>query len=216
MIQRFVRVTTLAGLLLAIGATGALAASEEEAPTVALRWALGAIPTADSEPAAIKKDTQLENGAKLKFLVEPLSRGSVYLLLLDSADEIHVLYREAAIRPEGSSPAYVPPGSQWFELDESAGRETFFLLAAVEPLTELEAMLDRLDAGTADSKALAKEIVAEVRRLNKATRNFARPVERPVMIGGQTRGGPSGSVIDQLAVEINAEQFYGKTITIDH
>lgn len=216
MMQRFVRFGTLAGLLLAVAATGAFAAAEEEAPTVTLRWALGAIPTEDSAPAAIKKDTQLETGAKLKFLVEPLSQGSVYLLLLDSADEIHVLYREAASRPEGSSPAYVPPGSQWFELDDSAGRETFFLLASVDPLTELEALLDRLDADATLAKALAEEIVGEVRRLNKATRNFARPVERPVMIGGQTRGGPTGSAIDQLAVEISAEHFYGKTITIDH
>jgi hypothetical protein len=37
------------------------------------------------------------------------------------------------------------------------------------------------------------------------------------MIGGQTRGATdAASAIDQLAVEVEAERFYGKTITIDH
>lgn len=192
--------------------------AEGEGDDVNLRWALGAIRTESSEPAAIKKDAQLETGAKLKFLVEPLSQGAVYLLLLDSDESIHVLYRESSSKKEGSNPAYVPPGSQWFELDDEAGRETFFLLASVEPLAELESLLTRLEsAEAADGKSLSEAIVAEVRRLHKQHRNFSRPVERPVMIGGQTRGGgPAGSAIDQLAVEISAERFYGKTITIDH
>jgi hypothetical protein len=189
-----------------------------EGDTVSLRWALGAIETDSSEPAAIKKDVQLETGAKLKFLVEPLSPGSVYLLLLDSDGDLHVLYRGDSTRPDGSDPAYVPPGSHWFELDDRAGRETFFLLASVEPLVELDALLASLEsADAAGSKTATDAIVAEVRRLHKEHRNFARPVEQPVMIGGQTRGGgPTGSTIDQLAVEISAERFYGKTITIDH
>ena len=204
----------LTGLILFLAASVMAA----EGDTVSLRWALGAIETESSKPAAIKKDVQLETGAKLKFLVEPLSPGSVYLLLLDSDDNLHVLYREDTVRPDGSDPAYVPPGSHWFELDDRAGRETFFLLASIEPLVELDALLASLEsADAAGNEAATDAIVAEVRRLHKAHRNFARPVEQPVMIGGQTRsGGPTGSTIDQLAVEISAERFYGKTITIDH
>ena len=43
-------------------------------------------------------------------------------------------------------------------------------------------------------------------------------VGQPVIIGGQTRGGPSEAAegIDRIAVEISAERFYSKTITIDH
>jgi hypothetical protein len=37
------------------------------------------------------------------------------------------------------------------------------------------------------------------------------------MIGGKTRGTTTAAdAIDQLAVEVEAERFYGKTITIDH
>lgn len=199
----------------------ALVAEEGSAPTVSLRWALGAIETDGSTPSAIQRDTQLESGARLKFLVEPLSNGSVYLIMLDSDDAIQVLYRETTSLSDGEDgqPTYIPPAGHWFALQGDAGLETFFLLASVEPLTELEELLDRhASAAPASQKEIGSEIVGEIRRLNRKYRNFSRPVEKPVMIGGQTRGGPgdSAAAIDRLAVDVRAEQFYGKTITIDH
>lgn len=207
----FVASTLVAGSAIAAGAGDA----------VALRWALGSLEGGSGTPTAISKDTQLKKGAKLKFLVEPLSPCSVYLLLLDSSDEISVLYRKAA-QPSGKAadgkPTYVPDGSRWFELDEKAGMETFFLLASKEPLAGLESLLDKYVAPAADAaakKKLGAEIVAEVRRLQKENRNFARPVEKPVMIGGRTRG-DDPAAIERLATEVTAERFYDKTITIEH
>jgi len=216
---RFVRVVGLAAVLLLAWSGLHVAAGEGTEPAVELRWALGAMDTGASAPSAVTRDTQLESGTRLKFLVEPLSPSSVYLLLLDSAGEIHSLYQQSAPTAEGAGqPTYVPPGAHWFELDDKAGSETFFLLASSEPLPGLESLLERYAAADpAAKKDVGSEIVSEIRRLHKAHRNFARPVEKPVMIGGQTRGGPTGpSAIDRLAVEISAERFYGKTITIDH
>ncbi len=203
-------------ILLAAAAVLALALpvipASADAPEVSLRWALGARDGEDAAPSAINKDTQLDAGSRLKFLVEPLSACSVYLILLDSQENVHVLFRESA---RLADPTYIPPGEQWFELDNEEGMETFFLLASAEPLAELEALLDRQDAE--ETAGLQSQIVSEIRRLYKAHREFSRPVEKPVMIGGQTRGdGDTFSSIDRLAVEITAEQFYGKTITIDH
>lgn len=184
---------------------------EGDGNMVSLRWAVGALDAAGSKPTAIRQDTRLTTGTKLKLLVEPQSKGSVYLLLLDSSGELQVLYRKSSsvTKATDGKPTYIPPGSQWFELEKGAGMETFFLLASVDPLKELEKLLD--------GHAPATAIVEEVRRINKANRDFARPVERPVMIGGQTRGTQdTAAAIDQLAVEVEAEKFYGKTITIDH
>ena len=195
-------------------------AKEGDARTVSLRWAVGALDAAGGKPAAIQHDTRLSTGTKLKLLVEPTSPGSVYLLLLDSSQDLHVLYRKSSIVAQAGDgkPTYIPPGSQWFELETGAGMETFFLLASVTPLKELDQLIDRYEAADAAAKkSVSASIQDEIRRLNKANRNFARPVERPVMIGGQTRGNTdAASAIDQLAVEVEAERFYGKTITIDH
>ena len=203
-------------LFLAVALALPLAAFAAEEPTITLRWALGAIETGSDEPTAIQKDTQLQSGDRLKFLLEPMSVGSVYLILLDSSDDIHVLHREAVKAASDGKPRYIPPGKQWFEVDKTQGLETFFLLAAAEPLSELESLLDRHGAAEGDAKKqIAREAVAEIRRQHKAHRQFARPIEKPMMIGGQTRGGPAVS-IDRLALEVTAERFYAKTITIEH
>ena len=198
----------------------AAAAKAPDARTVSQRWAVGALEPAGGKPAAIQRDTKLETGTRLKLLVEPRSPGFVYLLLLDSAQELHVLYRKSSTvsKAGDGKPTYIPPGTEWFELEKGAGMETFFLLASTEALADLDKLLDRHAAADAGAKkTLTTSIVEEVRRLNKAHRNLARPVERPVMIGGQTRANTSPvDAIDQLAVEVEAERFYGKTITIDH
>jgi hypothetical protein len=184
---------------------------------VELRWALGALRTGDERPEAIVKDSELESGTRLKFLVEPLSAGSVYLLLLDAEGDLQVLYRQLASGAE--DPAYVPAGRQWFQLDEQPGRETFFILASREPLNELDALLAEHEAADAERRRdLSPAIVQEVRRLQKESRQFARAVEKPVMIGGRTRNSIADpeTAIDQLAVEIRSDGLYGKTITIDH
>ena len=220
--QRAARgILVTAAIFLVLTASGPSAMAKEGAgSTVSLRWAVGALDAAGGKPAAIQHDTKLTSGTKLKLLVEPTSPGSVYLLLLDSSQELQVLYRKSSTvgKAGDGKPTYIPPGSQWFELETGAGMETFFLLASVTPLKELEGLIDRHEgADAAGKKAASAAIQDEIRRLNKANRNFARPVERPVMIGGQTRGaGDPAAAIDQLAVEVEAERFYGKTITIDH
>ncbi len=207
----------LLGVLLAVSLP--VLAKEGEGPTVSLRWAVGALDAAGGKPAAIQHDTKLGAGTKLKLLIEPTSPGSVYLLLLDSSKDLSVLYRKSSTvtKAGDGKPTYIPPGTRWFELETGAGMETFFLLASVDPLKELDQMIDRFEVAGADKKAISASIIEEVRRVNKANRNFARPVERPVMIGGKTRGTTdTAGAIDQLAVDVEAERFYGKTITIDH
>lgn len=198
---------------------GAVMASE---PDLSLRWALGAWTDEDGAPDAIQKDTKLEAGARLKFLVEPTSPSTVYLLLQDNDKAIHVLYRESSsMQQDGQgAPTYIPPDTQYFELDDAAGVDTFFLLASKEPLTELDGLLDRYESVDvqAEKTVLAKQIVGEIRRQHKAHRNFARPIEKPVVVGGQTRGdaGEITDAIDRLATEVTGSGFYSKTITIDH
>jgi hypothetical protein len=200
---------------LAIVAASALAPARAAEPEIGLRWALSAIEKGAESPSAIHADTQLAAGDRLKFLVEPLTPCSVYLVLQDASEDVHVLYKKSAQASEtGGKRTYIPPDKQWFEVDEKSGMETFFLIASAEPLGDLEKLLDAHDKAS-DRKASADKIVAEIRRLHKAHRDFARPIEKPMMIGGQTRSA-SPSSIDRLAMEVSAERFYAKTITIEH
>jgi len=203
---------------LACCVVGALAVAGSE-PEVRLRWALGARDADNAEVRAINEDTELPTGTQLKFLVEPLAPGALYLILLDSSDELHVLYRAWTPVGEDGGRSYIPPGPQWFAVDEHSGMETFFLIASRDRLTDLDRLLDEYEAADeAGRDALGPEVVAEIRRQHKAHRDFSRPVSKPVMIGGRTRGETAvdETAIDYLATEVTAEQFYAKTITIDH
>jgi hypothetical protein len=208
-------------MVVTLAAWAAANAADAPEPEISLRWALGAWGPEGEAPSAIKRDTQLAPGTRLKFLVEPLTPSTVYLILQDSEQAIHVLYRESSTPVSGGEggPTYVPPGKQYFEVDEASGLDTFFLLASAQPLAALDKLLDRYAAAEeAGRRTIGTEIVAEIRQQHKAHRDFARPVEKPVMIGGQTRSGTTtpAAAIDRLAVEVNAERFYAKTITIDH
>jgi len=189
----------------------AFAEEEEPGPTVSMQWALAARDAVEERPVAVTSDTTLATGARLKLFIEPLSAGYYYVILLDSSDELNVLYRESSEGQTGRT--YIPAGKQWFELGESPGRETFFLLASTDPLAELDGLLDAFAAAeSASREELQSKIIAEIRNQHRQHRRFSRPVEKPVLIGGRTRGGAG---IDHLAAEVNAERFFGKTITID-
>jgi hypothetical protein len=209
------RVGICAVALLLCAASLALAADSSQ--QVELRWALAALDSSGENLEAVHKDSRLEPGTRLKFLVEPLSSAATYLILLDSQNEVHLLYKGSAA--ELSEPQYVPAGRHWLELDDRPGQETFFLVASADPLEELDLLLTK-NISASDTEAQIKHgkaVVAEIRRLQKANREFAQPVEKPVMIGGRTRSAPtSEAAIDQIAVEVSAERFFGKTITIDH
>ena len=205
---------------LVIAALVAPVTSADE-PGISLRWALGAWDDDGADLYSIQRDTKLAAGTRLKFLVEPTSPSTVYLVLQDNEQVIHVLYRETseATRDEQGKPTYIPPGGKYFELDDAAGLNTFFLIASAEPLVELENLLDGYESAEVEAAKteLVDRIIGEIRKQHKAHRNFARPVEKPVMIGGQTRDATTSlnEAVDRLAIEVTAGGFYAKTITID-
>ncbi|MCP3984877.1 MAG: hypothetical protein GY723_10845, partial [bacterium] len=92
-------------LLLLVSATfsGPAAATES---ALSLRWALGAWSGDGESPEALLRDTPLEPGTRLKFLVEPMAPSKIYLLLWDTDENVHVLYRHDG----DDRPTYIPPG----------------------------------------------------------------------------------------------------------
>ena len=203
-------------LFVALGALATIAGAQHDAALpLSMRWALAADPP-DGEPVAITQDTQLASGNRLRLMIEPRSAGYFYVILRDAGEDVHVLFRQAFDEyvPDHGVSTYIPAGGQWFELSAEPGAETFFLLASSEPLPDLERLLDAFAAADDESRRdVGNKIVQEIRRQHKAHRKFSRPVEKPVLIGGKTRGAGG---IDHLAAEVTAERFYGKTITIDH
>jgi hypothetical protein len=117
---------------------------------------------------------------------------------------------------------YIPKGREWFKLDNNTGRETIYLLASSQRLLDLEALLGKYkDANASKKPDVARDIVAEIRSVRKYFKTFTTLAERPISIGGNVRSlvkAPSEGLPDvaRVATGITANNFYGKTFTIDH
>ena len=117
---------------------------------------------------------------------------------------------------------YIPRDNMWFELDQQIGLEKFFLLASEKRLTELEALYSSyLGADPQEKQGLAKKIVTKIREIKRKNRKLSTTAERPVQIGGNTRGAKKNRKeqypdIDPIAAEVSAGNFYSRTFTIDH
>jgi hypothetical protein len=151
----------------------------------------------------------------------------IYVIHKSSTDELSVLfpYDSAMFQKDYKLEKnyYIPKGREWFRLDKNTGTETFYVLASSERLTDLENDLHAYFTSTIDKKAVAAAIVVnEIKDIKKRFRTFATIAERPISIAGNVRGEKQPAVnpdrvdIAQFASEILANNFFSKTISIDH
>ncbi len=174
----------------------------------------------------ITRDTILRSGDQIKFFIKLQNSCYVYLIYHSSQGELSVLFpRHFKLKKGEKNLAvshYIPNGDQWFELDEHAGEERFYLLASTERLLELESLVNNyVTADAAKKPSLAKMILTEIRRLRKKHLKFKTYAERPVSIIGGLRGTDGKKPTEALdaakyAIEISADTFFSRTFTIDH
>lgn len=203
-------------------------AEQEKEKNVCFRWAFGAMIGSEDDRrlVAITRDTILRTGDQLKMLVEFQKKGFVYLIYHTGQDEIHMLFpykiQQFTTNYKTSKKYYIPQGDLWFKLDEKLGLETFYLLASAERLIGLEKLYKKYDyAKPVEKQEIAKQILAEIRKIRKRYKKLTTTVERPVPIGGNVRGVNKEGVIrtpdiDPIAEEVCTSNFYGRTFTIDH
>ena len=194
------------------GMAGLQAADEEN---VSFVWAFEALVAEGNvtKQVPIKADIQLKTGDQLKMFVELRKPCFVYVIHHGARDEIQRLFpydmQQFATDYQTSKVYEIPPHDGRFRINEQAGLETFYLVAAAQRLTDLETLLDTYTAAKPDEQPIAAtNVVAELRNLIKQHRASARP-GRPVPIAGNMRKGIEG-------VEITAPQFYIETFTIAH
>ena len=201
--------------------------AKAENANVKFQWAFGALKKANgSKFEAVTKDTDLKTGDQIKFFLKVNDNCYVYLIYRSSQGELSVLFpyrfklQSAEYTLAGDH--YIPKADQWFELDEHTGEERFYLLASKKRLMDLEAFINDYESADAAKKpALAKTILAEIRKLRKQHLKFKTYAERPVNIIGNLRGTEKAETADshditKFAVEISADTFYSRTFTIDH
>jgi hypothetical protein len=195
---------------------------------IGFEWAFGVLGHAGKVPVLtpITRDTVLKTGAEIKMLVKLTKDCYVYLIYLDSQGELNLLFpysiRQLQTDYSVGKPYYIPKGRTWMTMDQNTGKEIFFLVASTERLLSLEVKLGNyFSVDPSERKPLADGVVSEIRGLRKQYATFATIAEKPLSIGGNIRSTDTLKVVRRLdvadiATEISANNFYSKTITIDH
>jgi len=195
---------------------------------IAFEWAFGIFNKNSKNllPVSITRDTALKTGDEMKMMVKLTKDCYVYVIYYDSKGEVNLLF-PYSIRQFQSDYGvnknyYIPKGRVWMKLDKSTGKEVFFLVASTDRLLNLEVKLgDYLSADPSERGKLAGDVVAEIRGLRKQYASFATIAEKPLTIGGNIRSTDSVEVtrrmdVADIAIQIEANNFYSKTFTIDH
>lgn len=214
-------------ILVAAILLSSLAVAQEKV-NVSFEWSFATLTqtTKDWSLVPITRDTALHSGDQLKMMVHLNRECFVYVLHEGPGGEISLRFpydlKQFASGYKVGVNYYIPKGRAWFKLDTTIGRETIYLLASTQRLLDLEALVAKYNDAPASKKPeISKSIVSEIRNVRRYYKSFTTIAERPISIGGNVRGmtkEPSSSFPDvaQIATEINANNFYGKTVTIDH
>jgi hypothetical protein len=202
--------------------------AEQADDNVSFLWAFGAIKKTNQGSQFIKitRDIELKSGDQLKMLVKLNKKCFVYVFYYSSQGELHMLWpyhmNQFSTDYEISKNYYIPKGNFVLELDEITGEEKIYLIASASRLHELENLFGSSNSAESVKKPeVIESIIQEIKHLRKRHKKFTTEAERPVASTGSIRahiideqsGLPD---LDKLAVQINAENFFAKTFTIDH
>jgi hypothetical protein len=201
-------------------------AEDQAGDTIAFRWAFGAMvgPEQGRKFVPITGDTTLRSGDQLKFMLELHKTCFVYLIYQSSQGEMSLLFPYQLNRfgsDELLKMYYMPRDDSWFELDDRSGTETFYLIASIYRLNELEDLFQKGAPGAEVNRSQAELIHARIVALKKQHRTLTASAERPVPIGGNVRGISKDTQakapdMGAVAIEVSAKDFYCRTFTIEH
>jgi hypothetical protein len=109
----------------------------------------------------VQSGSKLKSKDNLRVYFETNQKSYVYMLIFDSEKKASVLFPDPRIavgnQVQGGVEYQIPPGDDWFWLDEHPGTETIYVIASYEPLTELKKMLDALEGQDAPARESAQK-----------------------------------------------------------
>lgn len=159
-------------------------------------------------------------GDKISLYVEPNDNTYVYIYLIDSRKNLELLFPtsmdEDTIKNEfiSGKGTYIPGKYEWFSIDDNTGVEKYYIIGTNKRDNELEE-LTQLYINSDDNREIAKQqILDKIKGMKKQFAFKSNPVERPISFGGRIRGIEID--IAKLAVEVNANNMYTKTINLNH
>ena len=167
-------------------------------------WTMGLQNMRTGELVPFSAPVQSWTGEQFRLVIETQTQAYCYVIAESAAgNEMAVLY---AGRLASGEVWY----SQILQLSPPRGSESLFVIVCAEEQRTLAQRITAFNAnsGTAQRRALLNEIQS----VRSNASRFREAPEKPVLMGGASRGGPERS----QGVEYSGSEIYIKTVSIDH
>lgn len=167
------------------------------------------------------------SGDKLKMMVELHTKCFVYLIHKSSQGAVTMLFPYSIKQFDSDyrlhTQYYVPKGEAWFQLDDKAGTETFYLIASDQRLLDVEYAYDKyVSAEPSRKQDLAGRILTDIEGIRQQTQvASAKPGKTPAKTETAIRGferatGADPTDISGMANDIAFTNLYSETFVIEH
>ncbi len=153
------------------------------------------------ESVPFSRPLTLADGDEFQLLVSPTNPGFVDILYEDTAGEVTVLFQGAA---KAGQVITLPAEKQNFQVSPPKGTERFHVLVSSKAPASLTVLYKGLPKNS-------RAVLDELARIKTALLSVAEAPEKPVPMGGVTRGMP-----DVKITEFKGANSYVKTIRFDH
>jgi len=153
------------------------------------------------ESLPFSRPLALADGDEFQLLVSPTSAGFVDVLYEDTTGAVTVLYQGAA---KAEQVILLPAEKQNFQVSPPKGSEKLHVLVSLKAHTALEALFKGLPKNSS-------AVLDELTRIKTELLSVAEAPEKPVPMGGVSRGLP-----DVKISEFKGAASYVKTIRFDH
>ncbi len=172
---------------------------------------------------ASDKTINLKEGDEFKIIFQPVKNSFLYLFLTDSESAFYVLFPENSKSFEGKNYTAKKeiniPEDGWFAVDAKSGVEEFEIIVTEGRLIDFEKKIFEYSKHLEKNKdikkinSLKEDIKDEIISLKKQYGDFTVFAEKPISIGGTTKGvGEKKSYL----TEIEVKEFYAKKVKIRH
>lgn len=153
------------------------------------------------ESVPFSRPLTLVDGDQFQLLVSPVAAAYVDILYEDTTGEVIVLFQGPV---KANQVITLPAEGQNFEVSPPKGTEKLHVIVGSSPQTALESKFRLLPKGSA-------AVLDELAKLKTALSSLAEAPEKPVPMGGVSRGMP-----DVKITEFKGQATYAKTIRFDH
>ena len=168
-----------------------------------INWSLGLQNIRTGELIPFSTPVKSYTGEKFRLLISPEAACYAYVVAESPDGEVGVLYSGAL---KGGEAWYSPI----MELAAPKGSESLFIVVS---RSEQGALAQRITALASNSSSTQRRaLMNEVFRLRSDISKFKEDPEKPVLMGGASRGNPDKS----RGVEYSGLEAYVKTISLEH